>query len=154
MFALTCLAECKSNRFLVARSLACPFKQYNGSVQNRFLRGHINAEAALDPDFGEQQFFTDSHILKVVVESPGGDGFWFFLVCPLPENAKDLEEWSRDACEKNLNPGEFYRVVEVNDDDLRYFEKSIPILSYHPRCHDDSGQEEWVWLVPPKWARN
>lgn len=138
----------------MSRSLAIVITGYNGDVQNRFLRGHINIESALDPDFGEQQFFTDSYILKVVVESPGGAGFWFFLVCPQPENSKDLEAWATDACEKNLHQGDFYRVVEVDDDDLKYFEKSIPILSYHPRCHDDSGHEEWVWLVPPKWARN
>lgn len=126
---------------------------YTESVMQQ-VRGRINYEKNMDPDFSELALFENTYVLKVSVEQSGGRGFWFFLILPQPENANDIESWAKDACERSLAPGDYYRVHEISDDDLMHFQKSIPILSFDPRVHDDSGQEEWVWLVPPMCLRN
>jgi hypothetical protein len=132
----------------------------------------INTNVAFDPDFGKQALVS-TEIFRVTIHpaDPQIEKWFFYILLPisfekiaekdtdavsddLMDEDDDEEHWgpleeAKHICEKVAGKNDGYELVEVNDDDVKRWNHSTPILSYDPNEPDS-----YLWLSPPFSMKN
>jgi len=110
----------------------------------------VNQQQWLDPDFGTHKYSEIQTAFRIVV-TPGtlkGKIWEFFLLLPGCEKV-DLHEIITHAVEGVIDDGDHYRVMEIDEEDVKKIVDTTPMLISHPM--DDMS---FFWIMPPRHLRS